>query len=603
MPIKALLYPFGFLASLAFSARFLIQWFQSEKEERSVSSPLFWKFSLLGNILLYVHSIIQVHFPLAAIQILQALLSFRNLNLQTPPSKQISRKKLYRLFVYALLLTSSLFISLSFLKGHRHIHWLESPHSLFVSQPQQIPITLHAIGLLGVFIYSLRFWVQWWQAENKKNSSFTKSFWHLSIFGAILSIIYFALLLDWVNLLGPLFALVPYSRNLLLLLKNEKKKQKQKELGKSFFLFCGEKSGLVLAEKLIQSVQKSHPETRFFGVIDETSSVKSFDCLLPLSTFQHIGFSKILFRLPSLIKAFFLLKKRIMQENPQVALFIDQPDFSYRLATSLKKAGFQGKIVQYVAPSVWAWRQNRAQAFASSFDLLLTLFPFEAPYFTPHGLQTVFTGHPFVEMIDGAQDHTREKLITLFPGSRKEEVLRNLPLQLDAALPFAQKHALSIAISVSSKNLEPLIYELIERKKIERTITLFPFDKRYEYMKKSTLALTKAGSVTLELGLFKVPSVVLYSISKLNYFLGKYLFRIDLPYFCLVNILQKKEVFPELIRKQPTKEELALLLEKLYQSTEKQKEIQEDCTRLQSLLQASKKPSRIMEEEIAKLLI
>ena len=657
--LRALLYPLGFLAQFAFGIRFLIQWLKSEKAGRSLVTASFWQISLLGNVLLLIHSIIQVHFPIAAVQSINTIMSWRNLDLLKPKEKQSSLRLTLVLLGFALLATGLIFVAQSLAANHHHIHWLESPRSLGLSQPRTVGPLMHAFGMVGVVIYSLRFWVQWWRAEKGNTDDLGNIFWRLSIIGAIISAIYFFSLLDWVNMVPPILALLPYCRNLLL----SKEAKKELPFSQSIFVFCGEKSGDLLGQNIISSLQNELPHFHFFGVTSQKTGVEN---ILPIEEFQSMGFSALIKELPRLLRNMRKLQDAILKKNPQICLFIDQPDFSYRLAKKLRKKGFKGKIVQVVAPTVWAWRKGRAKSFAKYFDLLLTLFDFEPPYFTKEGLKTVFTGHPLVEKLTFSKEkkkvcvhgyvsdppldaaradakiapevnsqrlntagrsvadapapseeqalNTREHIqksppiIAIFPGSRPEEVRRNLSIQLDGISLFCSRNRepFQVSICLSSPDFAPFVLEQIEKRKKEGCpypITIHDFENRYELMQKSHLACAKAGTVTLELALMGVPTVVSYDVSRLNRFIAQHVFNINLPYFCLVNILRQKELFPELIRTKPTPENIAEKLELLSQDETTSQRLQEEMGKLKcQLLSKDGTPTYIAKKAILELV-
>ena len=179
---RSVLYPLGLLSSMAFGLRFLVQWWVSEKQKRSVVIPLFWKLSITGNMLLFIHSIIQVHFPICLIQALQSVLAWRNLNLLKPKEKHLPFPYVIVLLLVAALFTIGCFI----IQGHLDsgfTEWLRSPHSLGNEHaPREIPLYMHFLGMLGVGALSLRFWIQWWQAEQNQKSELKKTFWWLGLF-------------------------------------------------------------------------------------------------------------------------------------------------------------------------------------------------------------------------------------------------------------------------------------------------------------------------------------------------------------------------------------------------------------------------------------
>ncbi|MCE5293364.1 MAG: lipid-A-disaccharide synthase N-terminal domain-containing protein [Chlamydiales bacterium] len=194
--IRYLLYPLGFIAQAAFALRFLIQWKATEQKKQSVTPKAFWHLSLLGNILLLVHSLIQLQLPMSLIQSQNSVLSWRNINLLGPQNQRIRFSTVIVILGAAAASTSLFFLV------------------------QDTPTTpTHLFGIIGMILFALRFWVQWWEAEKTKTSTLNKPFWWLSIVGAIMSGIYFFIIHDWVNCIGPMLSLIPYGRNLYFLRK------------------------------------------------------------------------------------------------------------------------------------------------------------------------------------------------------------------------------------------------------------------------------------------------------------------------------------------------------------------------------------------------
>ena len=217
---RELLYPLGFLSTFAFCGRFLLQWIHSEIKRESVVTVNFWRLSLVGNLLLLLHSFIQAQLHVGLIQTCNAIISWCNMNLMGAREKQITTKQTLLLLTGALILSLGLFI----LQG---IFLMNHAFDLF-----RVPITLwhlhadlhvtwpwHVLGLAGLLLFNARFWVQWWGVEQKQTSYIGPSFWWISLMGDLLCLSYFARLNDPVNLIGPVFGLIPYIRNLMLLRK------------------------------------------------------------------------------------------------------------------------------------------------------------------------------------------------------------------------------------------------------------------------------------------------------------------------------------------------------------------------------------------------
>lgn len=225
------LYPLGFLSSIAFSSRMLLQWITSEVKERSVVMPAFWKLSLCGNLLLLLHALIQLQFHVCLIQGCNAVISWRNLNLMGFCGRPLSFKKTIMLF----FLTASfvfLFFFLNALVFHESNQaWFRIPSTPWQDNAQlSISLGWHLIGFFGLALFSSRFWIQWWRAEQQKTSYLGLSFWWISFIGEMLCLFYFLKIHDPVNAIGPAFGLIPYVRNIMLIYKT---KQPLKAKGRS----------------------------------------------------------------------------------------------------------------------------------------------------------------------------------------------------------------------------------------------------------------------------------------------------------------------------------------------------------------------------------
>ncbi len=213
---RSLVYPLGFLSSLAFGARFIIQWMQSERAHSSIVPRSFWQISLMGNLLLLFHSFIQIQYHICIIQGFNAVISWRNLNLMQRIRPPISFKWMFPLFIIAFLMISFLFVLQDYFL-EPSVNWFRIPKAPWeTNEKSSIPFLWHIMGFISFILFSSRFWAQWWVAEKAQMSFFPKSFWWLSLIGAILSIVYFFHIGDTVNLVGPLVGLIPYTRNLML---------------------------------------------------------------------------------------------------------------------------------------------------------------------------------------------------------------------------------------------------------------------------------------------------------------------------------------------------------------------------------------------------
>lgn len=202
----------GLLALPLFAARFLVQWIKSEKEGRCVTPRSFWLLSTLAHTLMLLHAFIQLQFHVATSQLTSLMIVLRNLQLQNKNHCSTLRFCVY--LAAALTALTAVFacqLHLSHISG-----WFNSPSLPWLQQKTQWPFAWHLFGTLGLLLFSFRFLLQWWYAERYGRSELPYSFWVMSNLGNLILLIYFGVMSDLVNLLGPLFALIPYWRNLIL---------------------------------------------------------------------------------------------------------------------------------------------------------------------------------------------------------------------------------------------------------------------------------------------------------------------------------------------------------------------------------------------------
>lgn len=364
---------------------------------------------------------------------------------------------------------------------------------------------------------------------------------------------------------------------------------------KSFFIFAGEASGDLHGSHLIKTMNSTSEKNEFWGVGGPLMGDQGLDCLLKMEEFEVMGFSDVILSLPKLIKHFYAVVKAILKKNPDCVILIDYPGFNLRLAKKLRKKGYKGKIVQYICPSVWAHGKERIKTLEETLDLLLVIFPFEVQCFSQSPLQVTYIGNPLVETIKkypydndwykkvGLKD--TENLVSIFPGSREGEVKRLFSYQLQAAELFKKKNPeVKFLISYVNENLLVNLIEIALKTSLEVGKDLFFVPKKfnYEMMRDSRIALAKSGTVTLELALHHCPSVVVYRLSSLNYLIAKYILKLRLPYYCIVNILAGKEVFRELIGKTISPKKMVELLDQLFKNSNYRQNVLKLCKELQA---------------------
>lgn len=333
------------------------------------------------------------------------------------------------------------------------------------------------------------------------------------------------------------------------------------------FIIAGEASGDQLGEGLLEALYKQKPNLEILGIGGPKMRTIGLEICFPMEELQVMGFVDVALAFPKLLRYFRKTVQAILKVKPRVVVTIDYPGFNLRLAKTLRKKGFKGKICHYICPSVWAWGKKRIPLMAENLDLLLSVLPFEKELFAKTSLRVEYIGHPLAKKIE--VERNIEKTIGFFPGSRTKEIERNLPFyvrlidQLKKELP-----QYNYVISIAQEKYRPLIQKLAPH---------------LEEMKdqKLCLAVAKSGTVTLELALKEIPTVVTYAISPFDIFLAKYIFRISLPFYALPNLIAGKLIFPELIGPALTD---AHLLDEVKNLVYNQDSCRQECRALRSLL-------------------
>lgn len=344
-------------------------------------------------------------------------------------------------------------------------------------------------------------------------------------------------------------------------------------------IVVGEVSGDTLGAKLIRSFREQRIEAEFEGIGGPQMMAEGFKSYYPMDILSVMGIVEVLKDLKKLFAVRDGLVERWSQKPVDIFIGIDAPDFNLRLSKSLKQKQLKIKTVQYVSPSVWAWRQGRVHGIKQSIDLVLCLFPFEKAFYERYQVSAAFVGHPLASQLpldnplivakqqlglDPARQH-----IALLPGSRRGEVERLGPLVLDAAQIIYQKYP----------EIEFLLPAINEARKvqIEEQLKNYPAEFKAQVkvlentgtdskigrmvMNASDIVALASGTATLEAMLLHRPMVTFYKLNWLTYIIAKLLVKI--PYYSLPNIIAGKKVIAELIQTDATPQKLATEIENL----------------------------------------
>lgn len=345
-------------------------------------------------------------------------------------------------------------------------------------------------------------------------------------------------------------------------------------------LVAGEMSGDLLGAALMRQIRALQPEVSFVGIGGPQMQAEGLESLFAMEKLSVMGLVEVAGRLRELLGIRDELVTRLTGDLPvQLFIGIDAPDFNLRVSARLRSHGI--RTVQYVSPSVWAWRPGRIKSIRQAVDLVLCLFPFEVEFYQRHNMAAVFVGHPLAQTmpLDHQVEPAKRQLglspqrrqVALLPGSRGGEVARLLPLMFEvAAVLHRQDPSLGFLVPVASAAREHQIRQLHNQlpESLRHAIRLM-VDRQQrgsmgrQVMAASDVVLLASGTATLEALLLERPMVVVYRLHWMTYWLARWLVRI--PHVALPNILAGRQVVPELIQHQARVEAVSAAVQALLQ--------------------------------------
>ena len=321
---------------------------------------------------------------------------------------------------------------------------------------------------------------------------------------------------------------------------------------KKIFILTGEPSGDKLASKVIGNLMKANPNIEYLSVGGENLKKLGIETIFDLKEITYLGFTRVFLNMFKINKRINETVNEIIKFNPDILLTVDSPDFTLRVSEKVKKKSKKIKTIHYVAPQVWVWRKGRVKKIKKFIDYMLLLFRFEKPYFEKEKINCEFVGHPLLEeqnlaKIDINQIISKNKaLISIFAGSRISEINMLMPILIDFIKLMNAKYNdftyifhstnenFSLVKSHTSKS-EIKNYEIISDEKIKSHI-----------LRKSIFAVSKSGTVSLEICNAKIPSIIIYKMNFINFLIIKML--VTTKFANIINIAAKKEIIPELIQ-------------------------------------------------------
>ena len=362
-------------------------------------------------------------------------------------------------------------------------------------------------------------------------------------------------------------------------------------MGKKVLIVAGEASGDMHAASLIKKVKLTSPDTEFYGIGGKHMENAGAKIIINSAKLAVVGIFEVLKHWDDISGALKKMRTIVKEERPDLLVLVDYPEFNLRLAKTAKENNIP--VLFYISPQVWAWRQKRVHMIKKRVDMMAVVFPFEAEFYSKHGVPVRFVGHPLLDEFTPCTDKTLliqnfnlepdKKIIGLLPGSRKSELKRLLPVMLDSVQLIKEKmpnvqFILPIASTLTKDDLH--VYAG-KNKQLLSDIVLIEHRSK-DVICVSDAVITASGTATLEIALYGTPMIVIYKISSLTYAIVKRLLKID--NIALSNIVAGKMVSKELLQKNANAQNIVEEVFSLLNNPQECSAIRDELLKTQELL-------------------
>lgn len=356
---------------------------------------------------------------------------------------------------------------------------------------------------------------------------------------------------------------------------------------KKALIIAGEASADLYASNIVRLVKKRVDSINFFAIGGDKLREENIEIILDYKDISVVGAVEVFSHLTKILKAIKETVKWIKVNNPDFVIFIDFPDFNFRVIRKIKKF-YTGKIIYFISPQVWAWRQGRAKFIKKFVDLMIVILPFEKDFYRNYNFHVEYLGHPLIDIVKPTMDKNEfrkrfgfsenTKIVSIFPGSRKKEIDSHKKILRDFIEMVKIKYAdIEFAVVSPNRFITELISSYFAMKRVKIVEGL-----NYDAIYNSFIVIAKSGTTTLETAIMEKPAIVFYSVNKISYLLGKVL--INVPYISLPNLILKELVYPEFIQKDFNKNNLFFAFERFIIDTDLYIETVDKLRKLKNLL-------------------
>jgi len=373
------------------------------------------------------------------------------------------------------------------------------------------------------------------------------------------------------------------------------------------YLIAGEPSGDILASRLIKAIRKKCPEAEFFGIGGETMRAEGFRSLFNIKDLSVMGIMEVIPRLPTILRRRKEVLRDIEKIQPDVIVTVDSWGFINSILKKLKKRNCQIPKIHYVAPQVWAWKKSRAKKAAQIMGYLMTLLPYEPPFFEKYGLDCTFVGHPVIEnTADLPTDISllrkqmeipeNARVLCVLPGSRHSEVSKLAPVFVESIKRIKAKIPDLFLLIPSVETMKDEINEHFNNIGIPYQLIVGQ-QARYEAFCASEFAIAASGTVSLELAACRTPHLIAYTFNRLTNKIAEFL--VVTKYANLINILADRFIIPEFVLRNCQADLIASEALSFLQNKEKcETQIAQSAEQLAKLKPTDKLPSEKAAEVV-----
>ena len=321
---------------------------------------------------------------------------------------------------------------------------------------------------------------------------------------------------------------------------------------KKIFILTGEPSGDRLAAKVISKLKTKDPKISYLCLGGEELKSLGINSISDLNQVTYLGFTRVLLNIFKIKKKINETTEKILEFNPDILFSVDSPDFTLRVAEKVKKNSPKTKTIHFVAPQVWVWREGRVKKIKKFIDHILLLFKFEKKYWEKENVSCQFVGHPLLENDKEAKIEINQvfkkntAIISVFPGSRESELKVLTPILLEFIKLMNVKYEDFLYVFHSTRSQRSNLEKMISKSQINNIEIISDEKIKDHILKKSIFAVSKSGTISLEICKRKIPSIIIYKMNFLNFLIVKILAKIK--YANILNIAANQMIIPELLQ-------------------------------------------------------